>query len=99
MEKMALECCLPRAKYKQAKPSTQDLSLPVKGACNIASPNHVWATDITFIRLAGGFVYLVAIIDWFSRFVLSWRLSNSLESTFCVEAMDQALARTSEPLR
>jgi putative transposase len=50
--------------------------------------------DITYIRLAHGFVYLVAIMDWFSRYVLAWRLSNSLRTHFCVEALDHALAST-----
>ena len=63
----------------------------------MSSAYHVWATDITFIRLDGGFAYLVAIIDWLSRFVLSWRLSNSLESTFCKEAMDQAIEAFGAP--
>jgi putative transposase len=60
----------------------------------IMRPNFVWSTDITYIRLAHGFVYLVAIMDWFSRYVLAWRLSNSLETHFCVEALDHALAGT-----
>lgn len=57
----------------------------------IIRPNHVWCTDITYIRLARGFVYLVAIMDWHSRYVLSWRLSNSLDADFCVEALGEAL--------
>lgn len=56
----------------------------------ITRPNQVWSTDITYIRLLKGFVYLVAILDWYSRYVLSWRLSNSLDSSFCVEALDQS---------
>jgi len=48
--------------------------------------------DITYIRVANGFVYLTAVIDWFSRYVLSWRLSNSLENTFCIEALEEALS-------
>ena len=59
----------------------------------IERPNQVWSTDITYIPLRGGFVYLVAILDWFSRYVLSWQLSNSLERAFCVEALDAALAQ------
>jgi len=55
--------------------------------------NQVWSTDITYIRLRGGFVYLVAIIDWFSRYVLAWRLSNTLDAAFCLEALDAALLR------
>ena len=56
----------------------------------IARPNQVWSTDITYIRLLKGFVYLVAILDWYSRYVLSWRLSNSLDSSFCVEALEES---------
>ncbi len=54
--------------------------------------NQVWSSDITYIPMKSGFLYLVAIMDWYSRYVLSWRLSNSLDSTFCVEALDEALA-------
>lgn len=57
----------------------------------IEKPNQVWSTDITYIRLLSGFVYLVAIIDWFSRYVLSWSLSNSLETSFCLESLEEAL--------
>jgi putative transposase len=55
--------------------------------------DQVWSTDITYIRLRGGFVYLVAIIDWFSRYVLAWRLSNTLDAGFCLEALEEALSR------
>lgn len=55
--------------------------------------DQVWSTDITYIRLRGGFVYLVAIIDWYSRYVLAWRLSNTLDTGFCLEALDEALLR------
>lgn len=57
----------------------------------ITRPNQVWATDITYIRLRGGFLYLAAILDWASRYVLAWRLSNSLDSSFCIEALEEAL--------
>lgn len=57
----------------------------------IDSVNHVWSTDITYIRLLKGFVYLVAVIDWFSRYVLSWKLSITLEKEFCIEALEEAL--------
>jgi len=57
----------------------------------ITRPDFVWSTDITYIRLARGFVYLMAIMDWFSRYVLAWRLSNSLEAHFCLEALEEAL--------
>lgn len=57
----------------------------------VTRPNQVWSTDITYIRLPRGFVYLVAIIDWYSRKVLSWRLSNTMDSGFCVDCLEQAL--------
>jgi len=58
----------------------------------ILRPDHVWSTDITYVPVRSGYVYLAAVIDWFSRRVLSWRLSNSLEGRFCLEALDEALA-------
>jgi putative transposase len=57
----------------------------------ITHPDHVWSTDITYIPLRGGFVYLTAIMDWYSRYVLTWRLSNRLDGEFCLEALDAAL--------
>jgi len=63
----------------------------------ITRPNQVWSTDITYIRLAGGFVYLVAIIDWYSRYVLAWNVSVTLDSAFCLEALDEALRLYGKP--
>jgi len=63
----------------------------------IERPNHVWAADITYIPMAKGFVYLVAIMDWASRKVLSWRTSNTLTTDFCVEALNEALAKYGTP--
>ena len=57
----------------------------------VAHPNQIWSADITYIRLPRGFVYLVAVIDWYSRKVMSWRLSNTLDSVFCVNCLEQAL--------
>ena len=57
---------------------------------NIERPNHVWSRDITYLPMKQGFLYLAAIIDWYSRYVLSWELSNSLETDFCLEAVDRA---------
>ena len=57
----------------------------------VCFPNQVWSTDITYVRLRAGFIYLVAIIDWHSRYVLSWRISNSLDASFCIEALQDAL--------
>jgi len=58
----------------------------------IVRPNQVWSTDITYIRLQGGFVYLVAVLDWFSRYVLAWELSITLEADFCIVVLERALA-------
>ena len=57
----------------------------------IVRPNQVWSTDITFIPLTGGYLYLVAVIDWYSRYVLSWRLSNTLDTLFCLQALEDSL--------
>jgi len=57
----------------------------------VIRPNHVWSTDITYIRLAHGFVYLMAVIDWYSRKVLAWRVSNTMDGQFCVDCLEQAL--------
>ena len=55
--------------------------------------NQVWSTDITYIPMARGFMYLVAVIDWYSRYVLSWELSNTMDTTFCIDALEKALGR------
>ena len=64
---------------------------------HIERPNHVWATDITYIRMRHGFLYLCAILDWATRKVLAWRLSNTLTSDFCTAALTEALARDGTP--
>ena len=63
----------------------------------IKRPNHVWATDITYLPMAKGFMYLVAIMDWHSRRVLSWRVSNTLDTDFCIEALEEAVQRFGAP--
>ena len=63
----------------------------------VTHANQVWSTDITYIPMAHGFVYCVAVIDWYSRMVLSWRLSNTLDASFCVDALDEALHRYGTP--
>ena len=63
----------------------------------ITEPNHVWAIDITYVPMQHGFLYLVAVIDWASRAVLAWRLSNTMDTRFCIEALDEALARYGKP--
>ena len=64
---------------------------------SIERSNHVWATDITYIPMRRGFVYLVAIVDWYSRRVLAWRLSNTLTTDFCIEALQEAILRYGTP--
>lgn len=63
----------------------------------IYRPNQVWATDISYIPLARGFMYLIAIIDWYSRKVLSWRVSNNMDTEFCIDALEEALQRHGTP--
>ena len=64
---------------------------------DITRPNQVWSTDITYVRLEKGFVYLVAIIDWYSRRVLAWRLSNTMDTTFCLDCLEEALRHYGRP--
>ncbi len=89
-----------RAIYPRAKTSRKHLGHKIYpyllGDMKIDNPDQVWGTDITYIRLRQGFLYLVAIIDWFSRYVLSWRLSNSLDVNFCTEALQDALEKALE---
>jgi len=81
-----------------SKPHPEHLKFPyLLNDLVILGPLHVWSTDITYIRLPNGFVYLVAVIDWFSRLVLSYRLSNSLETTFCLDAFEEAIKTYGKP--
>ena len=81
-----------------SKPNKQHKKYPylLRGVV-IERPNQVWSANITYIRLSHGFVYLVAIIDWYSRAILSWRLSSTLDSDFCVEALEEALRKYGLP--
>jgi putative transposase len=63
----------------------------------VTRPNQVWAMDITYVPMARGFVYLAAVIDWYSRRVLAWRLSITLSADFCIETLEEALARHGKP--
>ena len=63
----------------------------------VTKPNQVWSTDITYIRMEQGFMYLTAVIDWYSRCVLSWRISNSMDNHFCVECLEEAIERYGKP--
>jgi putative transposase len=96
MRVMGIEALVPRPGTSKAAPGHKIYPYLLRGLA-IAEPNHVWASDITYIPMANGFLYLVAIIDWASRAVLSWRLSNTLDTRFCVEALEEALARYGKP--
>ena len=89
---LGLEALYPRPNTSAAAPGHRVYPYLLRGV-PIERVNQVWSTDITYIRLRGGFVYLVAVLDWFSRYVLAWRLSNTLEVGFCLEALEAALER------
>jgi putative transposase len=90
MRQMGIEALYPRPRTSIPADHVRRYPYLLKGLA-IDAPNLVWSTDITYIRLCGGFVYLVAIIDWFSRYVLSWQLSNTMDVHFCLVALEQAL--------
>lgn len=90
MAKMGLQAIYPRPKTTVSHPQHKKYPYLLRGL-EINHPNQVWAADITYVPMPQGFMYLVAIMDWFSRFVLAWRLSNTLDSAFCVDALRQAL--------
>ncbi len=92
MRLMGLEAIYQKPQTSQSNPEHKKYPYLLRGL-SIDKPNQVWSTDITYIRLERGFVYLSAIIDWHSRYVLSWRLSNTLDSVFCVEALKDALSK------
>lgn len=94
MRKMGLTAIYPKPKTSAMGKPSKVYPYLLKGL-SITRPNQVWATDITYIRLNDGFVYLVAIMDWFSRYVLSWELSNSLDVFFCLSALERALSQAS----
>lgn len=96
MRLMGLEAIYPKPNLSKRRHAHKIYPYLLKNV-NINRPNFVWSTDITYIRLPTGFLYLTAVIDWFSRYVLSWRLSNCLESGFCVEALLEALTRYPHP--
>ena len=92
MRVMGLESTAP--KPNTSKPSPEHARYPyLLRNLRVSRVNQAWATDITYIPMAHGFIYLVAIIDWCSRRVLAWRLSNTMETNFCVEALEEAIAR------
>jgi putative transposase len=95
MNLMGLEAIYPKPRTSKEHPQHKKYPYLLKGL-EIVRPNQVWATDITYIRMKRGFIYLTAIMDWFSRYVLSWEISITLETEFCLVALDRAFG-TAKP--
>jgi putative transposase len=96
MRLMGLEAMVPKPNTSEPHPEHVKYPYLLRGLA-ISRVNQVWATDITYIPMKAGFVYLVAIMDWYSRRVLSWRLSNTLDTSFCVDALEEAFERFGQP--
>ena len=96
MRVMGIEAIYPKPGLSKPDKSHRKYPYLLKGMV-IDAPNQVWCTDITYIPTSKGFVYLTAIMDWHSRYVLSWEVSSSLESSFCVRALERALSRYGRP--
>jgi putative transposase len=96
MKRMGIEALYRRPNTSKPAPGHKIYPYLLRGM-TIDRPNQVWAMDITYVPMARGFVYLAAVVDWFSRRVLAWRLSITLEAAFCVEALEEALARHGKP--
>ena len=96
MRRMGIEALYRRPRTSKPEPGHKVYPYLLRGIV-IERPNQVWAMDITYIPMARGFVYLAVVLDWFSRRVLAWRLSITIEATFCVEALTEALARYGKP--
>lgn len=90
MRLMGLEAIYPKPRTSRPHPEHRIYPYLLRNM-NIERPNQVWATDITYIPMSRGFMYLVAVMDWHSRKVLSWRLSNTMETDFCVQALEEAI--------
>jgi putative transposase len=96
MQRMGMEALYRRPRTTKPDPGHKIHPYLLRGI-EIARPNQVWAMDITYIPMARGFVYLAVVLDWFSRRVLSWRLSITMEAAFCVEALEDAMACHGKP--
>jgi len=96
MLRMGLAAIHPGPKLSIPNPDHKIYPYLLRGV-KIYKPNQVWSTDITYIPMRDGFFYLVAVVDWFSRYILSWRISNSLEGSFCRECLLEALDRFGMP--
>ncbi len=98
MKILGLEAVYPKPRRNTSKADKEHKKYPyLLRNMDITGPDQVWCTDITYIRLHRGFVYLVAVMDWFSRCVLAWELSNTLDSSFCVTALRDALSTGRKP--
>jgi putative transposase len=96
MRRMGIEALYRRPRTTKPEPGHKIYPYLLRGM-DITRPNQVWAMDITYIPMARGHVYLTVVLDWFSRRVLSWRVSITMEAAFCVEALEDALARQGKP--
>jgi putative transposase len=96
MKLMGIRAICPGPQTSRPAPNHKVHPYLLRGVA-IKRPNQVWSVDITYIRMHAGFMYLVAIIDWYSRFVLAWRLSNTLDGAFCLDALDEALSNYDVP--
>jgi putative transposase len=92
MRRMGIEAVYPRRRTSLPAAGHKIYPYLLRNVA-ITRPDQVWSSDITYIPLRGGFLYLVAVMDWFSRLVLAWRLSNTMDGLFCLEALDEALGR------
>ena len=90
MQTMGLEAIYPKPNLSKADKGHKKYPYLLRGV-KAGFPGHIWSTDITYIKLAGGFAYCTAIIDWYSRYVISWRVSNTIDCSFCLEALEEAL--------
>jgi putative transposase len=96
MSRMGIEALYRRPRTTKPEPGHKIYPY-LLGGVMITRPNQVWAMDITYIAMAKGFVYLAVVLDWFSRRVLSWRVSITMEASFCIETLQEALARYGKP--
>ena len=92
MRLMGLEAIYPKPRLSMARRGHRIYPYLLRGVA-IKRPDQVWSTDITYVPLPSGFMYLAAVIDWYSRYVLAWRLSNTLDGSFCLEMLDEVLSR------
>jgi putative transposase len=92
MQRMGIEAIYRRPNTSKPAPGHRIYPYLLRGL-TIDRPNHVWATDITYIPMARGFLYLTVVMDWCTRRILAWRLSNTMEASFCVDAVEEALAK------